>query len=353
MPFKTGPISTGAELSIDYHLGNTWNPTAALQYPDAAAESLSAHKVYGAAGVFRAANFRFTKRLGDNNEIELALSLFQLVKGNALIDLPASGRAIEAFHSLTGQYDPFQRRRNGLDSRAFIRFQDSTGARAEVRAGQIFLGTLDLGNTKYFDLIKNERLLVTMPMGAFIGIPLNSFSPYLSVGALAGATGTFRISDRSSFTVGLQATVQHDHVLKLGKATQLLDRPVSAGYRGLLAYNHDSSRGGRLSTGLELQGMTAPLSRHRGSSLVDPETIGVQSGFAAGTDLQHTFRTMIFGSEYVSAFISWRWGRTTPELTFYIQEDWRLFSGPSFGTLFGGADNAQDWGLGLKLRLPL
>jgi hypothetical protein len=303
--------------------------------------------------VFRAANFRFTKRLGDNNEIELALSLFQLVKGNALIDLPASGRAIEAFHSLTGKYDPFQRRRNGLDSRAFIRFQDSTGARAEVRAGQIFLGTLDLGNTKYFDLIKNERLLVTMPMGAFIGIPLNSFSPYLSVGALAGATGTFRISDRSSFTVGLQATVQHDHVLKLGKATQLLDRPVSAGYRGLLAYNHDSSRGGRLSTGLELQGMTAPLSRHRGSSLVDPETIGVQSGFAAGTDLQHTFRTMIFGSEYVSAFISWRWGRTTPELTFYIQEDWRLFSGPSFGTLFGGADNAQDWGLGLKLRLPL
>lgn len=355
LPFKTAPISSDAELTIDYHLGNAWNPTAALQFPNGSAQSPPANKVYGAAGVFRSANIRFLKRLGKNDEFDLALSLFKLVKGNALFDAPASNRTIEAFHSLVGQDDPFQRRRNGLDRRAFVFMQDAKGATAEVRSGRLLWGTLDLGRTRYFELVQSDGFLLSVPLGVFVALPLNGFSPYLAVGALVGATGTVAISTRSSITVGLQATAQNDHVLKLGAATQFLDRPVSAGYRMLVAYNRDSSGGGRVSVGLELQGMTAPLSGHKDSTLVDPQSIGLDSGFVAGTDLSHSFRTMIFGSEYLAAFVSWRAGsaKRTPEVTFYIQEDWRIFTGPQFATGFGGSDNAQDWGLGLQLRLPL
>lgn len=355
LPFKTGPISSGAELTIDYHLGNTWNPTAALQFPDGSPKSSMANKVYGAAGVFRSANIRFVKRLGSDDEVDVALSLFKLVKGNALLDAPASNRTIEAFHSLLGQDDPYQRRRNGLDRRAFVFMQDARGATAEVHSGRLLWGTLDVGRTRYFDIVESDHFRLTVPLGVFVAVPLNGFSPYFAVGALVGATGTVAISMLSSLTFGLEATVQDDHALKIGSATQFLDRPVSAGYRMLLAYNGDSLGGGRVSVGLELQGMTSPLSGHQESALVDPESLGLQSGFVSGTDLNHTFRTMVFGSEYVAAFVSWKGsrGEKTPEVTFYVQEDWRILTGPQFGSGFGGSDNAQDWGLGLKLRLPL
>ncbi len=367
LPFKDSPLANRDELSIDLHEGNTWNPTVALEYPGFHPQSPGAPlvpvsrappgvKLYAADGVIESEIVRETHRISSTDELEVALNLFRLTQGTSPVDFLASGAFIAWSHThIFHQNDPDQRALNGLDSRAQIFFHDLRGNTYAIGNGQFFLGTLDLGNTKYVPLVRNFRTQLTLIIGAFSSLPLSSFNSHLSVGASVGLAEAVRIVRGFGFSIAAQISGQDNQFLQLWNGLDYFDQPLEADYRLLFSADYELDGGQRFALGFELQGATAPMSSlPLNAAPVNPAAVGVQTPYNPATKLVDSYRGQLLGSEFISLFLQLRLGRArvAPTIDFYLQEDWTLLFGTQPFLLFRQSNDLQDWGFGVRMREP-
>ncbi len=358
MPFKTSPITGRHVLSLTTEGANTWSQTLAIAPPgddaDATADLPDSYKIYGADGVIRSGRLQYTTRITDAQEVEVALNMFMLVNGGSWADFLVSDTLIEAFHTSYGEDDLFDRRQNGLNKAGII-FRDRDRNVMKLNDGDLFLGTVDIGTTKYVDLIKNERVLLTLNFGAFAGIPLNSFNSHLALGGSVGSALSVRLGEHNSITTALALQAQHEKVIPIRESKMnFKDNDVLAAYQFLIAYNYDMDGGGRFSGGFEFYGPSSPLSKDKNPNRAELAAAHYTSN-QVGSDrlLDRKFDSLINSSEYISAFIALKPSGFLNALTFYlfVQEDWKVFKSDDRGNrAFVGSTNAQDWKVGVKVR---
>ena len=381
--FSTAPIATNNQLSFAYHIGNTWNPTTALYFPGADVPPLThewdvikepqykdapgQYKIYGADGVLRGGSLCFIHKTSESNELVFKINMYSLVGGNNWIDIPVSDHILEGFHEkFLGQQDPFRRQINPMDQ-ALIQFIDRNGREFEMNNNDSFVGSLDIADIKYFNIVKNEKVLWTANFGAHFGIPLNQFRSHISAGLSVGTAMTTKVFKGYSFTVAGGIMGQDDRAIRLHPdKINFADQRYVGGYRFLLSHNFDFKNGKRFLFGLELQGMTRPTSIREGArGPADVTSIGLNNQYVQDywtptnnyntTAERKGARGLLTGSEYITLNFSYRFGEANdaPILSFYIQEDWKVFMGTRFGVLFLQSDNVQDFGAGLKFAAPL
>jgi len=350
MPFKTAELSEGGSFTLDYHLGNTWNPTTAVLYPD------HRYRLYEADGVIRQLTLRYAQPLAPGWELEFALTSYMLVDGSSPADAIASDRFIEWTHAwLVAQNDPFQRKLNGLDSRASIMLRDLDGQTEQLKAGDAIPGTFDVGLTRYFDVVKRDDWLVTASLNAVVGFPLNRFNEYLAVGLTPGAVVTRRIWRWFSATLAVAVPTQVDQVLRVNPGTGFIDRTASVGYRGMFALTATTNGGVRISAEIEVQGTSPAMANHGQSGAVDPAQVGYASPYVEGTGLERSGNSMRMAAEYMALAVVVTPGHPSrvPTMSIVFQEDWKPFTGSRLMRGFHESDNAQDWGVGLRLEWPI
>lgn len=350
VPFKTAPLGEGGSFTLDYHLGNTWNPTTALAYPD------HRYRLYEADGVIRQLTVRYAEPLAPGWELELALTSYMLVDGSSPADALASDRFIEWTHGwLVAQHDPFQRRLNGLDSRASIMLRDLNGQTERLKAGDALPGTFDLGLTRYFEVVKRDDWLVTASFAAVVGFPLSRFNEFLAVGVAPGAVVTRRLWRWFSATLAVAVPVQLERVLRVNPGTDFIDRQATAGYRAMFALTATTAGGVRITAELEVQGATPAMASRGQQGPVDPAQVGYASPYLAGTGLQRSANSMRMAAEYMALAVLVTPGHPSraPTLAIVFQEDWKPLTGSRPGRFFHESDNAQDWGVGLRLEWPI
>jgi hypothetical protein len=349
LPFRTAPVAGAGEFSVAYHLANTWNPTVALRYPD------GRFKVYEADGVLRSVRVRSTTNLGRGWALELATSATMLVDGSSAADALASDRFIEGNHVLfLGQADPFQRRLNGLDSRAGLWFRDRNGDSTRFGQGDAFFGTLDWGVTRTFELLQTPDWLATASVSAVAAVPLNVMNQSLAAGLSPGAVVTRRVWRFFSVTLGAALPMQFDRLGPVGGGNAFIDRDFTIGYRAMLSLNATTAGDVLVSAQAEVRGSTCAMARLGQMGPVDPAQAGAASPYQPGTELQRSANAMRLPAEYFALALVLRPGPRArfPTFALYAQEDWK----PLFGTrpLRGlhESDNAQDWAVGLRMTWP-
>lgn len=367
VPFKDAPIQNRNEISVDLHEGNAWNADVALEYPGyhppaadsplvPVSQAPPGVKIYGADGVIESEITRFIHKLNDTDELEAAFNLFHLTRGNELVDYLVSARFIEWAHTnIIHQDNPQQRQQNGLDSMAQIIFHDLNGKTYVISDGQYFLGTFDLGNTKYFPLANTSRTKAMLNIGTFLGIPMNSFNSHLSLGASVDIADAVRIAGGFGFTVTAQVSGQDNRLIQLWNGLDFFDQPFEADYRFLFSFDYELPHEERVAIGCEMQGATGQMaSQPLNATAVNPTAVGVQTPYTPDTKIDTTYRAALRGSEFISLFLQVRFGppRLAPMIDLYAQENWAVFTGTSFGLLFRQGNNLQDWGVGVRLRQP-
>lgn len=350
LPFKTAPLGEGGAFTLDYHLGNTWQPTTAVMYPD------HRYRLYEADGVIRQLTLRYAQPVAPGWELELALTSFMLVDGSSPADALASDRFIEWTHAWMGYTnDPFQRRLNGLDSRASILLRDLNGQTEQVRAGDALPGTFDVGLTRYLELVKGADWLLTASLNAVVGFPLNRFNEFLSVGVSPGAVVTRRLWRWLSATLAVAVPVQVERVLRVNPGTDFIDRQATVGYRAMFALTATTHGGVRISAELEVQGASPAMASRGQVGPVDPAQVGWASPYLQGTGLQRSANSMSMAAEYLALAVVVTPGHPSrvPTLSLVFQEDWKPLTGSRPGRFFHESDNAQDWGAALRVEWPL
>jgi len=389
--FSTAPIASKNQISIDYHISNTWNPTTGLQFPGTGLPPLGPgetvtspsyasrpdeYKIYTADGVLRGLTARLIHKTSENNEVSITLNTYMLVGGNNKIDALVSDQLIENVHkNLWGQSDPFRRLINPLN-RAQFQFIDRQGREFNLGDGSRFSGTLDLSDIKYIRLIQNKHILWSMNLGAHVGVPLNSFRSFVSDGVSVGTALTgqvYRSKRPNSHLKGYSITfasgfmAQDDQAIRLhSDKINFADQRYVQGYRIALNQNFDYRNKRQFVLGVELQGMTRPTSNRDGArGPVDVTAIGLKNVYKDDywtptndynvTNEARGARSLITGSEYITLNLSYRFGdpKTAPSVSVYAQEDWKLFYGDKPFLLFLSSDNVQDWGVGVKLTQPI
>lgn len=386
IPFKISPIQSKYEVSFDGHAGNTWNPSGLLEYPESSdptpvvpweddgphppyEEAPDRYMLYSADGVIRSGEWNVARKTSDHGELFATLSMFMLVGGEQVIDQGVSDRMIESFHKRwLGQDDSFRRLENKVDA-AEMKFMDRKGKTFEQDRNELFLGTLNIGHRYFIDLIKNDKVLLTLSLDAQVGLPLNHFRTHLAGGASVGGAATAKVTKSYSITTALGVTAQHDQLLRVRPNRYHYPFAEEVGtYHFLFGQNIDFKKSQRLTIGVELQGMTKPLSasgRLRAPYL-NPEDVGIETNYKPEywtearqinvTNQRRAARGLIRGSEYLALNFSYRFGKPdrAPTLSIYIQEDWTLLidKDDKAPPLFLQFNNAQDFGAGFKITQP-
>ena len=367
VPFKDAPIQGRDEFSLDLHEGNAWNADVVLEYPGyhpvptdrplvPVSQAPPGVKIYGADGVIESEIGRYIHKVSSTDEVEAALNVFRLTQGSEPWDYPASAAFIEWFHTnIIHQDNPQQRQQNGIDSKAQIIFHDLNGDTYQINNGQYFLGTLDLGNTKYFTLADTSRTRAMFIVGTIVGVPLNSFNSHLSLGVSLGLADAVRIAGGFGFTVAAQISGQDNRLIQLWNGSDFFDQALEADYRFLFSFDYAFPRGARVAVGCELQGASGQMaSQPVNSTALNPTTVGVQTPYTLDTRIDTSYRAALLGSEFISLFLQIRPGpgRLAPTIDLYVQENWAVFTGTMFGLLFRQGNNLQDWGVGVRVRVP-
>lgn len=377
MPFRTAQLPGKDQLSVDFHSGNTWNPGVAVFYGDKGSDPSCAwpqyskdptqYKIYKADGVTRTGTLRYLRQIGHKTEMNLAVSMFGVAGGSNMADALTSDRFIEWAHKkMFNMDDPFYRLQNGLNQVDF-QFTGQTGKALTLDDSRLYLGTAEVGATKFIDIIHNDKVLLTMVVTAQAGVPLNAFNSYASAGAMAGTSVTRKLNEKNKLTAAGQLSGQSDRLVKIRQDNyKFLDQNWRGGYRMMFGHQVDLKKGGAFATAVSLQGLTPTLSKD-GQVIARMERVGIPNQFnhpefwyaeenggeGLNTGEQDSRDTLKQGSEYLGFDFSYRPGKEgrSPTISFYVQEDWSLFMGEAPG--FGGMKNAQDWGTGIRVDVPI
>jgi len=376
LPFRISPIASNHEISLDYHAGNTWNPSGVLEYPDANEpyypnpwdetyrpsynQAPHRYQLYSADGVIRSATFTYTRKTTVYGELYASLNANMLVGGGSFIDAAVSDRAIEGFDKMIHNENAY-RILDGYNL-AEMKLTDRDGHTLEVKPRAIYMGTMDVGYRHFFDLIRStqNRLLWTLSIDAQAGVPLNSAREHLSAGVIIGSAITKQVTKNYGITLAVGYVVQHDKMLRIRhEEFDFNYADVVTGYRFLLGHNFDFINHQRFTIGIEMQGMTAPLStKGRVQAYLNPEDIGIKTNYTPEywtpqhpivlTDQRRAARGLISGSEYLSLNFSYRFGKSDRSSTimFYLQDDWTLKNVLSL--VSSELNNSQDFGVGIK-----
>jgi hypothetical protein len=384
LPFRVAPINDRHEVTLNFHTGNTWNPSGVLEYPDASepypakpweatyhppySQTPQRYLLYSADGVLRRTTLSYTFRTSAEGEVFTTLTTGRLVGGSGFLDAAVADRSIEKLHGWLGQDDPFRRFENTLNATEFT-ITDRQGQTFRVKPNQLFPGTIDIGYRHFFQLVRNSRLLWSAAGTAQIGMPLARAREHLSAGALFATAVTQQLTQRYSTTLALAYSVQHDKVLRI--RNERFDpeyASIITGYRFAWTQSIQLKKN-VLYIGIEMQGMTAPLATNLRvvAPYLNPEDIGLQTNYKPEywttarpiniTNQRRAARSLIRGSEYLTVSVSYRVGRhlRSPIMSLYIQEDWTVLYDTE-GTrlpLFTISNNAQDLGAGIQLTCPL
>jgi|GEM_PF-3044188 len=382
LPFRIAPIAGKHEISLDLHSGNTWNPSGVLEYQEPWEpypakpweatyhphydEAPDRYQFYSADGVMRSCATTYTRKVSPSGELYTAINVNMLVGGESFIDAAARDNTIEHLHRiLLGQDDPFRRFEHGLNL-AEMKFTDRQGRTFEIRPRQLFAGTWDVGYRHFTELLQRQKILWTLSLEAQAGIPLTRGRDHMSAGLIAGTALTKQVTKNYGMTIAVGYAAQHDKVARIREEYLDLNyADIVTGYRILLGQNIDFKNHHRFSIGIEMQGMTAPLSTKQRVTAphVVPEDVGVQSSYAPErwtyerpinvTNQRRAARSLIRGSEFLSMNFTYRFGGSdhAPSVTLYLQEDWTVLydTEGEFLPLFLLSNNAQDFGVGVRL----
>jgi len=374
VPFKISPIAGKHEISIDYHAGNTWNPSGVLEYPDASEPDVDnpweesyrpvydqdphRYQLYSADGVIRSVLIAYTRKVSAHGELYGSINANMLVGGDSFIDAAVSDRAIAGVDKMIHSENPYRK----LDAYnlAEIKFTDRNGNSREMKPRSVDMGTIDMGYRHFFDLVRSNSFLWTLNAEAQVGAPLNNFREHLSAGLIIGSAVTKQVTEKYGITLAVGFAAQHDKVLRIRKEEFDFDyADVVTGYRFLLGQNFDFKNHRRFTLGIEMQGMTAPLrTKDRVQAYLNPEDIGINTNYIPEywtpqnpiplTNQRRTSRGLISGSEHVSLNFSYRFGPVNRSSTvmFYVQDDWTMRD--VLPLVSAELNNAQDFGVGMK-----
>ncbi len=377
LPFRISPISGNHEISFNYHAGNTWNPSGVLEYPDANEPYLAdpwnatyhpaydqaphRYQLYSADGVIRSATITYTRKTSAHGELYTSLNSNMLVGGGSFIDVIVSDQTIEGFDKMIHNENAY-RIQDGFNL-AEMKFTDREGHTLEVKPREIYLGTMNVGYRHFFDLIRStkNKLLWTLNMEAQMGVPLNHAREYLSAGIIVGSAITKQVTKNYGITLAVGFATQHDKILRIrGEQFDFNYADVVTGYRFLFGHNFDFKNHQRFTFGIEMQGMTAPVSTKesvRGAYL-NPEDIGIKTNYIPEywtpqnpipvTNQRRAARGLISGSEYLSLNFSYRFGRPdrASTISFYLQDDWKI--NDVLPLVSSELNNSQDFAAGVK-----
>ena len=376
VPFRISPIASNHEISFDYHTGNTWNPSGVLEYPDASEPYFSnpwdatyrpsydqtphRYQLYTADGVIRSATITYTRKTSVHGELYASLNANMLVGGGSFIDAVVSDRAIEGFDKMIHGENAYRI----LDAfnLAEMKLTDREGRTIEVKPREVYMGTLDVGYRHFLDIIRStkHKLLWTLNINAQVGVPLNRAREYLSAGVLIGSAITKQVTKNYGITLAVGYVAQHDKMLRIRQEKFNFNyADVVTGYRFLLGHNFDFKNHQRFTIGIEMQGMTAPLStKDRVQAYLNPEDIGIKTNYIPEywtpqdpipvTNQRRAARGLISGSEYLSLNFSYRFGKSDSSSTimFYLQDDWTIKD--VWPLVSSELNNAQDFGVWVK-----
>jgi len=376
IPFRISPISSRHEISFNYHAGNTWNPSGVLEYPDASEPNLAdpwnatyhpsydqtpqRYQLYSADGVIRSITIAYARKTSVHGELYTSLSANTLVGGGSFIDAPVGDQAIEGFDKMIDNENAY-RILDGFNLTE-MKFTDREGHTREIKPREIFMGTLDVGYRHFFDIIRSAKgkLLWTLNTEAQVGVPLNSAREYLAAGFIIGSAITKKVTKSYGVTLAVGFAVQHDKLLRIRQNDFDFNyAEVVTGYRFLLAQNFDFTNYKRFTVGLEMQGMSAPVStKERTNTCLNPEDIGITTNYIPEywtpqnpiplTNQRRAARSLISGSEYLTLNFSYRFGRPDRSSTimFYVQDDWTMKD--VLPLVSAELNNSQDFGVGIK-----
>ncbi|MBS1681292.1 MAG: hypothetical protein JST48_06235 [Bacteroidetes bacterium] len=375
LPFRISPIAGNQEISFYYHAGNTWNPSGVLEYPNASEPYFSnpwnapyhptytkdphRYQLYSADGVIRSATIAYTKKTSACGEWYGMLNANMLVGGGSFIDAAVSDRAIVGFDKMIRNENPF-RTLDGFNL-AEMKFTDRDGHSLEIKPRQTYLGTLNVGYRHFFDIVRStkNKILWTLSTEAQVGVPLNRARNYLSAGIVIGSALTKQFTKKYGVTLAVGYATQHNKIWRTRQNDFNFNYvDVVSGYRFLLTNNFDFKNNQRFTVGIELQGMTAPLStKERVQAYLNPEDIGIQTNYVtewtpqnpvALTDQRRASRGLISGSEYLSLNFSYRFGKPgrSSTIMFCAQDDWSL--NDFLPLVSSELNNSQDFGVGIK-----
>lgn len=374
LPFKISPIACHQEISLDYHAGNTWNPSGVLEYPEANEPYVSnpwdeiyrpaynqdphRYQLYSADGVIRSTTITYTRKTSARGELYATVNANMLVGGGSFVDAAVSDRAIEGFDKMIHNENSYRI----LDAYnlAEVKFTDREGRAFEMRPRQVYVGTLDFGYRHFFNIIRNDALLWTLNVGGQVGAPLNRAREHLSVGIIIASALTKQVTKKYGITLAVGFVAQHDKVLAIRQNQFDFNyAAVVTGYRFLLGHNFDFKHHKRFTIGIEMQGMTAPLStKDRVQAYLNPEDIGIKTNYLPEywttqnpiplTNQRRASRGLVSGSEYLSLNFSYRFGPADRSSTiqFYVQDDWALKD--VLPLISAELNNSQDFGVGIK-----
>lgn len=377
LPFRISPIAGNHEISFDSHLGNTWNPSGVLEYPDASEPYYSnpwdetyrpnydqaphRYQLYSADGVIRSATITYTRKTSVHGELFVSLNANMQVGGGSFIDAAVSDRAINGFDKMIHNENAY-RIQDGYNL-AEMKFTDREGRTLEVKPRETYMGAMDAGYRHFFEIIRSikHQLLWTLNIGAQMGVPLNHAREHLSAGVLFGSAITKQVTKNYGITLAVGYVAQHDKMLRIRQEEFDFNyADVVTGYRFLLGHNFDFKNHQRFTIGIEMQGMTSPLStKERVQAYLNPEDIGIKTNYIpehwtpqqpiALTNQRRTSRGLISGSEYLSLNFSYRFGKPDrfSTIMFYLQDDWSMKD--VLPLVSSELNNAQDFGLGIKL----
>ncbi len=376
IPFRISSIASNHEISFDGHLGNTWNPSGVLEYPDSN-ESYFAnpweetyrpsydqaphrYQLYSADGVIRSAAITYTRKTTVHGELYTSLNANMLVGGGSFIDAAVSDQTIKDFDKMIHNENPY-RELDGFNL-AQMKFTDRESRTLEVKPRTIYMGTIDAGYRHFFDIIRStkNKFLWTMSIDAQVGVPLNRAREHLSAGVIIGSAITKQVTKNYGITLAVGYVAQHDKMLRFRQEEFDFNyADVVTGYRFLLGNNFDFKNHQRFTIGIEMQGMTAPLStKERVQAYLNPEDIGIKTNYIPEywtiqnpiniTNQKRAARSLISGSEHLSLNFSYRFGKPDRSSTimFYIQDDLTIKDVLSF--VSAELNNSQDFGAGIK-----
>lgn len=374
LPFRISPIVGNHEISFDGHLGNTWNPSGVLEYPDATEPYVSnpwdetyrpsydqdphRYQLYSADGVIRSTFITYIQKTSTHGELFASLNANMLVGGKSFIDAAVSDRAIEGFDKMIHSENSYRI----LDAYnlAEVKFTDREGRLLEMKPRTIYMGTIDLGYRHFFEVLRSTSLLWTLSVDAQLGVPLSRARAHLSVGSIVGSAITKQLTKSYGITLAFGFAAQHDKVLRIREEQFDFNYAhVVTGYRFLLGHNFDFKNHKRFTIGIEMQGMTAPLStKERVQAYLNPEDIGIKTNYIPEywtpqnpiplTNQRRASRALISGSEYLSLNFSYRFGKPDRSSTimFYMQDDWTMKD--ILPLVSAELNNTQDFGVGIK-----
>lgn len=381
LPFRISPIASKHEISFDAHSGNTWNPSGVLEYPDASEpyydnpwyeayrpsydQAPHRYQLYSADGVIRSATITYTKKISVCGELYASLNANMLVGGGSFFDAAVSDEAIVGFDKMIHNENKYRM----LDeyNLAEVKFTDRDGRAFEMKPREVYMGTIDLGYRYFFDIVRSvkNKLLWTLSSEAQVGLPLNRAREHLAAGVIIGSAVTKQVTKKYGITLAIGFVAQHDKLLRIHQEEFNFNyAEVITGYRFLLGHNFDFKNRHRFSIGMELQGMTAPVStKERVYAYLNPEDIGIKTNYIPEywtpqdpiplTNQRRTSRGLISGSEYLSLNFSYRFGEPSRASTimFYMQDDWAMKD--VLPLVSAELTNAQDFGVGLKWIRPI